>query len=168
MKDEFVRQITGFLQRIGLPVRFEAIEAETFLPGLTIADGTLVVDAARIEWPGDLLHEAGHIALTPPSRRATVGGKLDVTPAEEMAALAWSYAAAVEAGIDPAVVFHEGGYKSNGSQLQASYASGSPMGGPGVPILQWYGMTRQFPQMDSWFRECEDPIEAAATLSAHS
>ena len=40
------------------------------MPGLTIVDGTLVVDAVRLAWPGDILHEAAHIALTPPSRRA--------------------------------------------------------------------------------------------------
>lgn len=157
MKEELINKLTGFVQRAGVPVRAEAIEGETFLPGLTIMSGTLVVDAARLEWPGDILHEAAHIALAPPSRRAALGGKLTVTPAEEMAALAWSYAAAVAAEIDPAIVFHEGGYKREGNELLTCYASGMGSGGPGVPILQWYGMTTGFPRMDNWLRPGEDP-----------
>lgn len=156
MNEELISKLTAFLQRTGIPVRHEKIEGATFLPGLTIMDGTLVVDAARLEWPGDMLHEAAHIALAAPSRRTALHGKLSVTPAEEMAALAWSYAAAISAGIDPAIVFHEGGYKQGGAELRASYASGLTSGGPGVPMLQWYGMTQGFPRMDSWLRQCED------------
>ncbi len=157
MNQELLPKLTLFLQQAGVPMRLESIEGETFLPGLSILNGTLLVDADRLAWPGDILHEAAHIALTPPSRRHSVGGKLSVTPAEEMAALAWSYAAALAAGIDPAIVFHEGGYKQGGSQLLTQYASGLPPGGPGVPILQWYGMTTGFPLMSSWLREKEDP-----------
>ena len=157
MKEELINKLTGFVQQAGVPVRAEPVNDGTFLPGLAIENGTLLVDAARLEWPGDILHEAAHIALTPPSRRAAVGGKLEVTPAEEMAALAWSYAAALAAGIDPAIVFHEGGYKNGGAQLLAQYISGLPPGGPGVPMLQWWGLTKAFPRMDLWLRESEDP-----------
>ena len=158
MKEELINKLTGFVQRAGVPVRVEPIEGETFLAGLTIINGTLVVDAARLDWPGDILHEAAHIALSPPSRRGTLGGKLTITPAEEMAALAWSYAAAVAAEIDPLIVFHEGGYKQGGAQLAAQYASGLPPGGPGVPMLQWWGLTTGFPRMNTWLREGEDPV----------
>jgi hypothetical protein len=156
MKDELISKLTAFVQSAGVPVRLEPIGGDTFLPGLSIVDGTLVVDAVRLEWPGDILHEAAHIALTPPSRRAALEGKLTVTPAEEMAALAWSYAAAVAAEIDPAIVFHEGGYKKGGEQLAAQYASGLPPGGPGVPMLQWWGLTSAFPVMTHWIRQTED------------
>ncbi len=158
MKDELIAKLAGFVQSAGIPVCMEAITGETFLAGLTIRDGSLVVDAARLDWPGDILHEAAHIALAPPSRRAATSGKLEVTPAEEMAALAWSYAAAVATGTDPAIVFHEGGYKKGGAQLISQYTSGLPPGGPGVPILQWYGMTTSFPGMGSWLRESEDAL----------
>lgn len=157
MKEELIQKLTNWVQSAGVPVRMGDIAGETFLPGLIIENGTLVVDAARLEWPGDILHEAGHIALAPPSRRASLGGKLSVTPAEEMAALAWSYAAAVSAEIDPAIVFHEGGYKQGGTEIHSSYTAGLASGGPGVPILQWYRMTRNFPRMDTWIRQCEDP-----------
>lgn len=154
---ELIDQMTAFLEQRGIPFMFRGIEAPGFLPGLQIEEGVLVIDRAKLSWPGDILHEAGHIALTPASRRNRLGGKLEVTPAEEMAALAWSYAAALEAGIDPAVVFHEGGYQSGSSQLLEAFTSGRPPGGPGVPMLQWYGMTTAFPRMTHWLRPGEDP-----------
>lgn len=154
--------ITAFLDRIGIPWSEASLGDEEFLPGVRIEKGTLLIDPSRLSWPGDILHEAGHIAITPPSLRAALGGKLEVTPADEMATLAWSYAAALGCGIDPAIVFHEGGYKSSGSHLNAQFAMGS---GPGVPMLQWFRMTRQYPQMISWLREIEDPTEISPTQS---
>jgi hypothetical protein len=157
MKQQIIDTASTFLTQIGVPVRVVAFTGETFQPGLNIVEGALCIDPERLLYPGDILHEAAHIALTPPSRRASLGGKLTITPAEEMAALAWSYAAAVSIGLDPLSVFHEGGYKNGGAHLAEQYASGLPPGGPGVPILQWWGMTTAFPQMKVWLRETEDP-----------
>jgi hypothetical protein len=155
---ELLHKMTAFLAERGIICRTETLAEPGFLPGLSIADGVLMIDPAQLQWPGDVLHEAAHIALAPPSRRAMLQGKLSISPAEEMAALAWSYAAAVAAEIDPLVIFHEGGYKNGGAELAELYASGLPPGGPGVPMLQWWGMTTAFPQMKVWLRETEDPI----------
>ncbi|MDB6071449.1 MAG: hypothetical protein JWL81_2620 [Verrucomicrobiales bacterium] len=152
MKRELLHRLSDWIRGIGLTVREQSLNGTTFLPGLTIGNGELVVDPDKILWPGDLLHEAGHLALTPAADRPALNGKLTVTPAEEMAAMAWSYAAALDAGVGAEVVFHEGGYRNGGSQLAAQYASGLPPGGPGVPILQWYGMTTAFPRMTHWLR----------------
>lgn len=157
MKDEVIEISTKFLAQIGVPVRVGPFPEDTFLPGLNIVDGTLCIDPERLLYPGDILHEAAHIALTPPSRRGSLGGKLQISPAEEMAALAWSYAAAVSIGIVPLIVFHEHGYKNGGAHLIEQFSSGLPPGGPGVPMLNWYGMTTTFPQMTHWLRQTEDP-----------
>ncbi len=154
LESPVIGQITVFLDRIGIPWKEAELGDAEFLPGVRILDGVLAFDPAKLAWPGDLLHEAGHIAVTAPSLRAALDGKLEVTPGDEMAALAWSYAAALEAGIEPSVVFHEGGYKSQGEQLSAQYATGF---GPGVPMLQWYRMTAAYPRMDHWLRQVEDP-----------
>ena len=149
--------IVAFLHGLGLRVEEATLDDTCFLPGVALREGTVVIDRERLRWPGDVLHEAGHVATCPPSRRDSLDGKLSVTPAEEMAVLAWSYAAAVHMGIDPLVVFHEGGYRGGGAQLAAHYASGLPPGGPGVPMLQWWGMTTAFPAMTHWIRTTEDP-----------
>ena len=67
--------------------------------------------------------------------------------AEEMMAIAWSYAAAVHLDLDPAVVFHEGGYRGGSASLIEAFARPSPLG---VPMLEWLGMTRDFPVMTRW------------------
>jgi len=60
---------------------------------LDIACGVLSIDEMRLLYPGDILHEAGHIAVTSPDVRG--GSTFSSTPGEEMAAIAWSYAAAL-------------------------------------------------------------------------
>lgn len=152
--------ILAFLDRIGIAVTAEPLDEDGFLPAIRIRRGGIVYDPLRLEWPGDLLHEAGHIALTDPTQRPTlddVGGD----PGEEMGAIAWSWAAAVELGLDPAVLFHDDGYRGGAGALVEHFASGGA--GVGVPILAWHGMSHEphvarreglepFPHMLRWLR----------------
>ena len=157
--DPVTARILAFLDGIGIPVLIAALEEGTLLPAMTVRGGALVIDPARLTWTGDLLHEAGHIAVTDPALRTTL---CDVPsdPAEEMAAIAWSYAAAIDIGIDPKIVFHDDGYCGGGGYLADAFDDG---GAPGVPILQWFGMTVgkrdadkegvvAFPHMLRWVR----------------
>jgi hypothetical protein len=129
---------------------------ESFLPGLTIERGGLLVDAARLEYPGDLLHEAGHVAVAPPEARPAMSGSLDDVPGLdtstlEWAAIPWSYAAAVEIGIEPALVFHDGGYHGHSAGLLRNFRVGVPIG---VHLLVDAGMTTPdaYPRMLHWLR----------------
>ena len=62
-KDSITTTIVNFLVDIGLGVRSGRISGQTFLPGIMIEQGTLRIDEAQLKYPGDLLHEAGHLAL---------------------------------------------------------------------------------------------------------
>ena len=53
-------------------------------------------------------------------------------------ATAWSYAAVCHLGLDPAVVFHEGGYRGGSQSLIENFRAGRYIG---VPVLQWLGLT---------------------------
>lgn len=146
-------RILGFLAGIGVPVEVTALPATTFLPGIDVVRGRLLVDPDRLGWPGDLLHDAGHIAVSDPATRATAD-TVSSDPGEEMAAIAWSYAAARTIGIDPRIVFHEAGYKGGGGYLADNFDDGCTIG---VPMLQWFGMARErgdgaFPAMLRWIR----------------
>lgn len=154
-----IATIVAFLDRIGIPVIVEAVPEDSLLPGATVRRGALVFDPERLPYPGDLLHEAGHIAVTDPAVRDTLDAVSD-SPAEEMAAIAWSYAAALEIGIDPALVLHDDGYQGGGGYLIAPLSSGN---GPGVPMLAFWGMTAEarnaaargmapYPAMARWLR----------------
>ena len=131
-------RIVRFLEQTGLAVRWELLEEPTRLPGISIDRGALVVDRSRLQYPGDLLHEAGHLAVIPADERAQLVGDAGSDPAREMMAMAWSYAALRHLRLDPAVVFHEGGYGRGSRSLLANFSSGRYVA---VPMLQWLGMT---------------------------
>jgi hypothetical protein len=97
--------------------------------------------------------------VTDPAFRPTLS-EVRSDPAEEMSAMGWSYAAALAIGIDPAVVFHEFGYRGASASLLENFAEGRYLA---VPMLQWYGMTYEkkvaaglgedpYPHMQSWLR----------------
>lgn len=155
--DPLVGRIVGFLRRIGIPVEVATLEDETFLPGVAVAGGGLRVDPLRLAWPGDLLHEAGHVAVGDPAR---LDEGVSSDPGEEMAALAWSFAASTHLGLDPSVPFHEGGYRGGGKALAEMFSQG---GDVGVPMLAMWGLTMEprrakavgappYPHMLAWRR----------------
>jgi hypothetical protein len=154
-----VERIVAFLMRIGIPVRAETLAGDSFLPGLTVRNGGIVYDPGRLQWPGDLLHEAGHIAVTDPALRQDLFEPSD-DPGEEMAAIAWSWAAAAEIGVAPQVLFHEGGYRGASAAFIENFSNGRDVG---VPWLAAWDMTtethrarkeggRPFPHMRRWLR----------------
>jgi hypothetical protein len=143
--------MVSFLERIGLSVRTGAIAGESFLPGITIEGGVLVVDEERMLYPGDLLHEAGHLAVLTPEARSEIYADVGPDAGFEVGAIAWSYAAALHLGIDPAIVFHEAGYKGDSTALLENFAAARYIG---VPILEWVGLTtvKTYPIMQHWLR----------------
>jgi hypothetical protein len=158
LSDPDARRIADFLRGIGIRIRVEPLVSETFLPGVTIRGGELVVDPARLGWPGDLLHEAGHIACTDPALRPDMNLASD-EPGEEMAAIAWSWAAANAIGLDPEILFHDGGYRGGSAGLIDNFRAGRWIG---VPMLSLYGMSDEphrpragidpYPNMRRWLR----------------
>lgn len=122
----------------------------SFVPGLAIAHGVLQIDPVGEAHPGDLLHEAGHIAVAEPERRAALS-EVGSDAGEEMAAIAWSVAAARACRVSLDVLFHPAGYKGGAAELAADWEEGQPFG---VPLLAWYGMTSAgtFPAMSRWLR----------------
>lgn len=161
---EATEKIIRFIQEIGLDVSFEAIPGKTFVPGILIRNGGLVIDRSRMAYPGDLLHEAGHLAVMPLAIRQTMNDDLDFDPIHqggELMAIAWSYAACLHLQIDPHMVFHAHGYKGGGAQIVEDFNAGRYFG---VPLLQYYGMALEkpgekdqpvFPKMRHWLNQTE-------------
>jgi hypothetical protein len=161
--------ITGtlvrFIESIGIPVKYTRGISGTFLPGLRIENGEIIIDEEQPFYPGDLLHEAGHVAVVPSEERAALCneniGKRKDAAAEEMMSIAWSYAACCHLNLDPRVVFHDNGYKNGGASIAENFSQGHYFG---VPMLQWVGLTHDpagknlpanatvFPQMIKWLR----------------
>ena len=149
-----------FLATIGLEVTEADLRtADTFVPGIFIAHGRLLIDPAKLLYPGDLLHEAGHLAVVPPAERAQLSGNImDGKPGqvgtdgEEIVAMLWSYAASEAIGLLPEVVFHPYGYKGASAWMLHNFRQGIY---PGLPLLVWMGLTttEDFPRMTRWLRE---------------
>ena len=156
---ELFEKALVFIHSIGIETRFRTLEKEGFLPGLLIEEGRIIIDREQLLYPGDVLHEAAHIAVVPSNERkeltgAAIGQRKDA-PAEEMMAIAWSYAACQHLAIDPHFVFHKEGYKSGGAAIVENFSQGRYIG---VPLLQWLGMTQSegensYPCMIKWLRD---------------
>jgi hypothetical protein len=150
--------LLDFLAGIGITVSEGAVPADSFLPGIRLVAGTLVVDRAALRWPGDLLHEAGHIATTPAALRASLDDQLADDPAiahrGEAEATAWAWAALTQLALPAELLFHEGGYHGHSAGLALTYAMGVY---PGATGLAQAGMTRLggedgYPRMQRWLR----------------
>jgi hypothetical protein len=157
-REQLLAKILTFLLDIGIEVNFESLTEPTFLPGIDVRHGVLVVDESKLKYPGDLLHEAGHIAVVTPERRKGLRGSVGQKAYEEMTAIAWSYAAAVRLGIDAAVLFHPDGYRGGSQSLIENFTNGRYIG---VSTLEWLGLTVEprravatggasYPQMQKW------------------
>lgn len=162
---KYIAPIISFIESTGINVKVKSINKKTFLPGILIKNGSLVVDIEKLKYPGDLLHEAGHIAVAPHEIRhkliSPIDTQLDFDAAtHELMTLAWSYAAAVSAEIPLEVIFHPEGYKGQNESLLHTFKSGHYIG---LPMLQWLGMSydannaapnnaKPFPHMVKWLR----------------
>jgi hypothetical protein len=140
-QDILVRKLAGFLNGIGLEVISGRVQGETFLPGIEVKDGRLIVDQPRLLYPGDLLHEAGHLAVMSGVMKKGLSGNLMESGADtaliEVAAIAWPYAACLHLEIDPAIVFHPAGYRGKSAALLLGFSLGVY---PGANQLQSVGL----------------------------
>jgi hypothetical protein len=159
-EDPVTARIAGFLNEIGLDVRPRETAESTFLPGITVENGVMWVDESKLERPGDLLHEGGHLALKSPAERREIHGNMGADGGEEMGAIAWSYAALCHLQLDSQVVFHDHGCRGGAQALVDNFAAGRYIG---TPILQWRGLavegrsaqdstTTPYPHMIKWLR----------------
>jgi hypothetical protein len=158
--DELITKMVSFLREIGLRVEAGVLDHDTVLPGMEVRQGVLFYDPAKLEFPGDLLHEAGHLAVKSAADREKATPDLGGDPAEEMMTISWSYAAALHLQIPPEVVLHAAGYKGGAQGLLNDFAAGRYLA---LPMLQWLGLAcdektakatgvAPFPKMKHWLR----------------
>ncbi len=163
--NENLQKIICFLNEIGIKTIYGTLERDTFLPGICIENGGIIIDKEKLKYPGDILHEAGHIAVVETNLRNTLCEN-DIAlrsnrDAEEMMAIAWSFAVCKHLDIDAGFVFHDQGYQNGGSSIADNFNEGRYFG---VPMLQWTGMALEnineqnidlpiYPKMLKWLRD---------------
>ena len=156
-RHDVLDRVLAFLREIDVSIHLGPVPSGSSLPGILMIRNGLRVDPETLLYPGDLLHEAGHLAVMTPDRRSD-DFPSPAGAAEEMATLAWSYAAATHLELPLEVVFHENGYKGQSHTLISQYKQNN--GALGVPFLWWIGLTTQpaagrpsiFPKMLRWLR----------------
>ena len=162
-KEKLLHIITSFIEEIGIDIIYQELDEPCFLPGLKLYKGNILVDKNKLQYPGDLLHEAGHIATTLPEQRLLIGTpempKNWPSDGDEIATVIWSYAALHKLNLAPEIVFHENGYKNQSKWLIEQFENKNYIG---LPLLEWMGLCHQnskedsshltFPHMIKWLR----------------
>lgn len=151
-----------------------------FNPGIWL-DGDVIVYAPSEAHPGDLLHEAGHLAVLPsPIRKHVTPGDIEDStrpvidgylrrhpdalatwPEDPVAraclqsgdteVIAWAYAAALAAGVDPWLTCEKGfGEAEAGETTFAALRRGAYMGINGLRASGFLDSTKDFPRLRFW------------------
>lgn len=159
-----VEKVLLFLDEIGINV-IEKELGETFLPGLDLGPDCMYIDFDKLLYPGDMLHEAGHLAVTASSERKMIGTSEITedwpTQGEEIVAILWSFAAVKHLDLPLDFVFHPNGYKSASEWFISNFSNENYMG---LPLLEWMGLAlgneravqegkEPFPKMQKWLRD---------------
>jgi hypothetical protein len=147
--------IIAFLNSIKIKVIEQKLLHDTFLPGLSLLGDKILIDLEQLKYPGDLLHEAGHIATTEEKVRPFIGtAQMEAawpSAGDEIATILWSFAAANHLELDLEIVFHPNGYKNDAEWLIEQFSNQNYMG---LPLLEWMELcsAEEFPKMKKWLR----------------
>jgi hypothetical protein len=170
----------SFLEAIGITVRIES-GTTGFLDRIRVEGAGLIVDSDDPDIVGDMLHEAGHIAVIPGLFRHNLTANVDdaaplmakyftdhpdcmawpedpiaraILQAGEQEAIAWSFAAAHHLGIDTRMPFAKG-FDGNGLEAHDMLVLGCHAG---IHGLFHAGMTELprhgsgYPAMKRWMQ----------------
>lgn len=159
-----LNKVLSFLSEIGIDVVEKKLQ-NSFLPGLSLGPNCLYIDFEKLLYPGDILHEAGHLAVTTSAERKIAGTDEMAadwpTDGEEMAAILWSFAAVNYLELPMEFVFHPNGYKNDSEWLISNFTSENYIG---LPFLEWAELAlgkhraakegkEAFPTMLKWLRD---------------
>jgi hypothetical protein len=136
-ENRHLRRVIDFLNEIGLPCSVSP-GVKGFLPGVRIELGTLLVDPNA--FPGDVLHEAGHLATMPGRFRRQASDNIDTVlrlmldtvdfsnpdVGEARAAIqcgdpeatAWAWAAGEHIGLVPGQIIALSHYGGTGGEIR--------------------------------------------------
>lgn len=164
-REYWVQQVVEFVRGLGIAVAVctDEAAAESFLPNVEILDGGLVVRPGV--FPGDILHEAGHLATMPAQFRPLATGQLreafaamsryleanpmglatypedpvarGVMQCSDPEATAWQFAAGQHLGMPDEWLFPLGSYAGDAVAVLLSLKAGGHMGINGLQAAGW-------------------------------
>ncbi|WP_053570338.1 hypothetical protein [Caballeronia cordobensis] len=179
-------KVMQFLNEIGLLARYE-VGATGFSEGCRIDRGTLVVDPeCRIS---TMLHEAGHLAITPGCFRSLMDGNLYVGQREMLRlidetgmhpdaplyraaiqcsdpeATAWAWSAGVELGLPGEEIIRDDEYDGEGADIRlglkmCAYIGIHGLARAGFCAIRKRGNHGAWPLLKFWTQEVDDDAKA--------
>jgi len=164
-KDCETMKMVEFIREVGIEVILAELPEDTFIPGIFIKEGKLLVNEEELLYPGDLLHEAAHIAMIPSHLRKhatdNVGKSPEIGDSYEVESICWSYAAVLHLGMNPEILFHNKGYRGNAQNLLFGFTLGVYPGIVGLEKAKMaFGSLKSaemniepFPSMEKWLRD---------------
>ena len=162
--------VSTFLNQIGLvAVKVPRFTQPSFIDGVRIDGGKLFFDdTARAS---GLLHEAGHVAITPGCYRHLLSGNLDssfrkifrlaechhpespismaLLQCSDVEATAWAYAAGMHLGMPPWQIIQDDEHDGDGPHIRLCLRLRSYLGVHGLHYAEMCHMKR-YPEMDRW------------------
>jgi hypothetical protein len=160
-RTRWLTELITFLDSVGIQARSGSVDITTPFSGVLIDHGTLVLDEDQLMNVGDALHEAAHIAVAPVSRRPKDFGWISAHNHEELATIAWCWAAVCHLSLPAKHIFASDAFRQAGGITITKLARQHDC--PGVVYLAQWGMTIErrrhavlrgltFPRMISWVR----------------
>jgi hypothetical protein len=165
---EAVRKIIVWLKDKGFNVEPGTRYEQPFNTGVWLDGDLIVVDVNEVH-PGDLLHEAGHLAVLPSLIRGDVmpgdvekvleevslkdmgqRDKKALFNAGDQAAISWAYAAAIDANVDPWMTCEKGFSGDAGATVFAELRCGIFCGIEELVCSGFLGSMREFPKLRYW------------------
>ena len=168
----WARIACDFVRSIGIPVQLteeNAALAGGFLPKIQVSAGGLIVDVTQV-FPGDILHEAGHLAVIPAVFRPQASGHLEavhaamsshlqenieglmscpedpvcraIMQADDPESTAWQYAAAQAIGLPDEWLFPEDAFDGEAANTLAALRARQYLGINGLQAAGWTVLRR--------------------------
>lgn len=190
--------VLAFLNEIGLRTTEVASLADTFLPGVRICKGGLLVAPnAAID---SILHEAGHLAITPQPYRSWLDGdvgkgqrrmlrevsQLELDPdaplmravlqTSDPEATAWAWAAGTHLGLPPEIIILDSSYDGDGASIRIQLQHNAYIGINGMchagmcsrGRLALHRGETPYPHLHSWLQAAAGPSPSSRLASRRS
>lgn len=164
-REQWAYRAIEFVRSIGLSVTTVDDELSgSFVPGIRVEAGGLLVNLEKV-FPGDVLHETGHLAVMPGQFRPKAKGTLNavfrdmtdhleanpeglgmwpedptcraILQCADPEATAWQYAAAQHIGLPDEWLFPEGSFEGNSKEILLGLKMSSYMGINGLQAAGW-------------------------------
>lgn len=168
-----MEEIIAFLNEIGIKTSRGNVPSNSFMPNIAIQDGSIIYN--KDATLGDLLHEAGHLAIIPKKYRPMCQGDMDesmraifdkaeiagemipdstiycaLIQSSDPEATAWAWSAGRHIGIEPQDIIADYLYEGTGADVRLMLSLNCYLGINGLRAAGMLTSVKSFPHLTQW------------------